>query len=114
GRGFKSRRRLQHQASSGGILRASHGARDGARDGWGAGDPHHGAIIHSLLARSEEWLVATFDHRSSLEILAPACHRATRCRSLRLGLIAADRSGSVWYRLCARAAAWPSPVTGEP
>ena len=29
------------------------------------GDPHHGAIIHSLLARSEERLVATFDHRST-------------------------------------------------
>jgi hypothetical protein len=32
------------------------------------GDPHHGAIIHSLLARSEERLVATFDGRST-EIL---------------------------------------------
>ena len=32
------------------------------------GDPHHGAIIHSLLARSEERLVATFDRRST-EIL---------------------------------------------
>ncbi len=29
------------------------------------GDPHHGTIIHSLLARSEERLVATVDHRST-------------------------------------------------
>lgn len=33
------------------------------------GDPHQGAIIHSVLARSEERLVATLDHRTT-EILA--------------------------------------------
>ncbi len=30
-----------------------------------AGEPHHGAIIHSLLAQSEERLVATLDRRTT-------------------------------------------------
>src|SRR5712691_12379714 len=29
------------------------------------GEPHHGAIIHSLLAQSEERLVATLDRRTT-------------------------------------------------